>query len=187
MMSSHNDSFTASGSSPTSDFVYETHGNVRETKMPSLSEGTEISKELPEKKRGRPTKSCVAMTPAERKAASRLNQKQKRQDVERENLITELMKIYRSNQTHIISKVQTHRMIARDQERRYLQDLTGLSIEVLRLAFDVMRDHLDTYGRSAKERMSGGTGALELGEMEAARVGKLLGCRVRPEGAGPDS
>src|SRR5438094_122342 len=43
------------------------------------------------RKRGRPPKNTVAMTPAERKAASRTNQKAKQDDVERRKLIAEIL------------------------------------------------------------------------------------------------
>jgi hypothetical protein len=77
--------------------------------------GTEATKERPAKKRGRPPKNAVAMTPAERKAASRLNRKQKEQDAEREDLIAALIK-----------------QADFSKEKLYLQDLMELSIEELR-------------------------------------------------------
>ena len=179
---------------------------------------------LPEKKKhGRPPKNAVAMTPAERKAASRANQKQKEQDAERadliaalikqadmsegvekrwylrdlmelsiedlrerKNLIAELMEIYRSRQAHVIGKAEKHRRIARQQERQHLRDLTGLSIEDLRLALKGLSDLPDTRGRLANERMSGQTGMPEIERIAAARERNAHGRRVEPKGAGPD-
>jgi hypothetical protein len=79
---------------------------------------TETIEQRPVKKRGRPPKNAVAMTPAERKAASRANQIQKEQDAERENLIAALIK-----QADIIEGVE---------KRWHLRNVMGLSIEELR-------------------------------------------------------
>jgi len=163
------------------------------------------------------------MTPAERKAASRLNRRQKEQDAEREdliaalikqadfskgeekwylqdlmelsieelrehkNLIAALMEIYRGKQAHIVSKVEEHRRIARRQERHHLQELTGLSIEDLRLALEGVSDLPDTRGRLANERRSGKTGMPEIERIAAARSRNAHGRRVLPRGPGPDS
>src|SRR6266581_154124 len=88
----------------------------------------------PEPKRGRPPKHDVAMTPAERKAASRANQKAKLEDAERRNLIAKIVKIYRRQQADIIwDPKRPH--LAQDQEaakhhreRIYLQQLLTLSV-----------------------------------------------------------
>ena len=52
-------------------------------------------------KRGPKPKFGVTMTPAQRKALSRENQKTKLQDAERRKLTTELMKVYRRQQSKV--------------------------------------------------------------------------------------
>jgi hypothetical protein len=78
----------------------------------------ETTTERRKKKRGRPPKNAVAMTQAERKAASRMNLKQKQQDAEREDLIAALIK--QADLKEGIVKTL------------YLRDLNELSIEELR-------------------------------------------------------
>ena len=151
-------------------------------------EGTETIERNTANKRGRPSKNAIAMTPAERKAASRRNRKEKAQSAEREDLIAaqvrkacvgegkvkrwyqekltqlsieelgergdliaKLMEIYRSKQAHIISKAEEPRRRARQNEIRYLRDLTELSIEELQLTFEGVR-HSDIHGRLPIER-----------------------------------
>lgn len=200
------------------DFVVENHGSIF-----LLQPQNEQAAEPPARKRGRPPKNGVAMTPAERKAASRADQKQKQQDAERErliaalmkqadlgegivktwllqdlmresieelrerkNLISALMRFYRSEQAHITSKVEEHRRVARQQEKLHLRALTEMSIEDLRVTFNGVSDRPDVLGRLPNERMSGHTGMEELERIAAARVRDAYGRRVRPEGAGPD-
>lgn len=150
-------------------------------------QGTEGAEEAPKRKRGRPPRNAVAMTAAERKAASRMNQKQKEQDAERKDLIAALMDIYRSQQAHIISKVAEHHRIARTHEVQHLRELNYLSIDKLRLALEGLSDFSDTRGRLTNERRSGETGAPELERIVAARERNARGRRVGPGGAGPDS
>lgn len=184
---------------------------------------TETIDQRPAKKRGRPPRNAAAMTPAERKAASRANQKRKEQDAERKhliaalmkqadlsegidttlhlrelmkhsieelrerkNLIAELMEIYRSKEAHVIGKAEKYRRIGRQQERQHLRDLTGLSIEELRVTLKGVNDPLDTRGRLPNERRSGETGMKELQRIAAARVRDAYGRKVRPKGRGPD-
>lgn len=199
--------------------AFETSGT-----SPASGAGPDFScKDHVAKKRGRPPKNGAAMTSAERKAASRMNRKQKEQDAEREDLIAALikqadmgdgilkrwylrdlmalsieelrehksliaalMKIYRSRQGRIISKVQERRRSARDEERQHLRDLTGLSIEELRLTLEALSDP-DTRGRLAIETMSGATGMTEIERIAAAGQRSAHGRRVAPKGAGPDS
>src|SRR5690349_7646689 len=66
------------------------------------------------KKRGRPPKHDVAMTPAERKAASRRNQNAKQDDAERRKLVSELMQIYRRQQGDFV--LDAKRPLAQDQK-----------------------------------------------------------------------
>lgn len=208
---------------PSSPLVHKESSTVQEA--PHSGPATETAGVIspPVKKRGRPLKNGVAMTPAERKAASRANQKRKEQDAEREHLIaalmkqadfsegidktwhlrelmkqsiedlrerkdliSALMKIYRSEQGHIISRVEEHRRSARQQEKLYLRNLTGLSIEDLRVTWNGVSNPLDTRGRLPNERMSGQTGTEQLERIAAARVRNAYGRRVRAEGAGPD-
>src|SRR5260221_138793 len=86
-----------------------------------------LSPDEPRAKPGRPPKYGVAMTLAERKAASRANQKIKLEDRERRTLITKLMKIYRQQQSSIVhdthrpKAVEERRRSARAQQRQYLE------------------------------------------------------------------
>jgi hypothetical protein len=122
--------------------------------------GTETTDELPKKKRGRPPKNAAAMTPAERKAASRMNRKQKEQDAEREKIITTLMKMY--------------------GRPRQEFELRNVSTEALRMSLE--STPVETRGRLPGERQT------EEKKLERIAVAsKVPGRRVRPSGAGPDS
>jgi len=162
------------------------------------------------KKRGRPPKYGVAMTPAERKAASRLNQEQKQQDAERRNLISSLMKIFTRQELRIVDdpkrrdKVEERRNTARQQQRVYLADLNQLSVKELRLAIEGKKTP-DTRGRLHGERS--GEDKRSMGQSEIEQIiaaqqhdsslfdgpdveqDPLLaaGFKVRLEGAAPDS
>jgi hypothetical protein len=92
---------------------------------------TETTEELPKKKRGRPPRNVVAMTPAERKAASRLNRKQKEQDAEREGLISALIQ-----QVDFWDEVE---------KGRYLRDFMKLSIEELRERKNLIAELMEIY------------------------------------------
>jgi AT-hook transcription factor len=127
--------------------------------------GTETAKELPEKKRGRPPKNAVAMTTAERKAASRANQKQKEENAEREEIITALAKMYSLS------------------DRRLLQELLDRYHEPTeKLRESLESTPVDTRGRLPGERQ---TKENILERLAAAKL--RSGRRVRPRGAGPDS
>jgi len=120
--------------------------------------GTETIEQRPAKKRGRPPKNDVAMTPAERKAASRTNQKQKEQDAEREEIITTLIKMYGG--------------------RLRESELRDVPTEKLRLSLE--STPVETRGRLPGERQ---TGEKILEGIAAAR--KRGGRRVGPSGEGP--
>jgi hypothetical protein len=124
----------------------------------------ETAKELPKKKRGRPPKNAVAMTPAERKAASRMNRKQKEQDAERERIITALAEMYRLS------------------DRRSLQqqlDFSGVPTEKLRESLE--NTPVEFRGRLWGERQTKEK-TLERLAVEKERGGR----RVGPKGRGPD-
>jgi hypothetical protein len=111
------------------------------------------------KKMGRPPRLGVAMTPAERKAASRLNRKQKEQDAERRRLIAELMKIYRRQQSRIVIDARkTHKKwedahkAARQHERQHLDELTQMSLAGLQSVLGIQTRTPDTHGRLHNER-----------------------------------
>jgi hypothetical protein len=81
-------------------------------------EGTETIERNTANKRGRPPKNTIAMTPAERKAASRRNRKEKEQSAEREDLIA----------AHVREACLGEGII----KRWLLKKLMALSIEELR-------------------------------------------------------
>jgi hypothetical protein len=101
---------------------------------------TETTKERPEKKRGRPPKNAVAMTPAERKAASRMNRKQKEHDAEREDLIAAL-----------IEQADLGEGIVKTW---YLRDLKALSIQELREHKNLIAALMEIY-RSKQAHLIG--------------------------------
>jgi hypothetical protein len=103
------------------------------------------------------------MTPAERKALSRANKKQKLKDRQRRDLIAKLMTIYKRQQSDVIV-IRHDRAGAEDrrgQDRalrsQYLSSLIQLSLDELRLALDVQTEIPDSHGRSRDEAMTGGT------------------------------
>jgi len=93
--------------------------------------GTKTVKERPEKKRGRPPKNAVAMTPAERQAASRMNRKRQEQDAEREELIDALME-----QVSVRGEFD---------KKWYLRDFMKQSIEELRERKNLLAALLEIY------------------------------------------
>jgi hypothetical protein len=139
-MSSHSDSFVASGNSP-----------------------THFGKISPEKKRGRPPKNAVSMTPAESKAASRANQKQKERDAEREEMIIALAKMYRlpDRDRHLLRRQA-------DSAERLRESLESTPVETRGRLPGERQTTESTLERIAEAKMRGGR-------------------RVRPRGAGPDS
>ena len=160
---------------------------------------------------GRPPILGTAMTPAERKALSRANQKTKLEDAERRKIVAELMNIYRRQQADIVEgkdKKATleRRGAARVQERQYLNNLLELPLEKLKLALETQKQTPDSHGRLHNERSGEDKrkhGQSEMERLLAARQSvssnfvinddmetiKLMsaGSKVKPEGAGPDS
>jgi hypothetical protein len=110
------------------------------------------------KRRGRPSKFGSAMTPAERKATSRANQKAREDDVERKKLVAELMKIYNRQQSDLVvddedsKATEERRRVIREQERRYHDDLMQLSLTHLRATLYVQQETPDSHGRLHNER-----------------------------------
>lgn len=102
--------------------------------------GEETTKDRPEKKRGRPSKNAVAMTPAERKAASRMNRKRKEQDAEREGLIATLM--------------ESADLTSGFDKRWYLRNLTKQSIEELRERKTLIAELMEIYGSNQAQIIS---------------------------------
>lgn len=166
------------------------------------------------KRRGRPPKFGIAMTAAERKAASRAWKKEKQQDAERRNLIAELMNIYRRQQAMIISdknRKATEERIkgAGEQRRQYLNDLEHLNLTTLQVLLKTEKETPDSHGRLHNERSGEAEHSTDQSEMEtiiaarqhdtslfevddpeaATEEAKQMaaGFRVRPQGAGPDT
>jgi hypothetical protein len=127
--------------------------------------GTETTKERPEKKRGRPSKNAVAMTPAERKAASRANQKQKEQDAERERIVTALVKMYKL-----------------PNGRSLLQEVDFSSVPTEKLRESLEDTPVEFRGRLWGEQQTKEK-TLERIAVEKERGGR----RVKPKGRGPNS
>ena len=94
-------------------------------------EGTETIEQNTANKRGRPPKNTIAMTPAERKAASRRNQKEKEQNAEREDLIAEQVRKACVGEGMV--------------KRWYQQKLMQLSIEELRERGDLIATLMEIY------------------------------------------
>jgi len=150
----------------------------------------------------------VAMTDAERKAKSRAGQQSAEIAGERQNIIKQLMEIYRRQQSDILDdpkrpkQVARYQETARNHERSYLAGLNKLSIAELKLALEVAQAP-DTHGRLHNERS--GEGKREYGQSEIERIlgarqhdsslfdGEVeqdpllaAGFKVKPENAGPD-
>jgi hypothetical protein len=152
------------------------------------------------KKRGRPPKSGVAMTPAERKAASRLNLEQTKQDKERRDLIARLVKIYDRQALHVTvtghdrdaeSRAEDRRASDRIQRRQYLENLKLLTLSELKLTAEG-KNVPDSRGRLPGEMKSGGHGSRELGNILDAELKDMGGpdsiaTPVKPEGRSPDN
>jgi hypothetical protein len=94
-------------------------------------EDMEIIEEHTAKKRGRPQKNAIAMTPAERKAASRSNRKQKEQNAERQDLIAALVR-----------KADFGEGV---EKKWYLENLMELSIAELREHKDLIAALMEIY------------------------------------------
>jgi hypothetical protein len=117
------------------------------------------------KRRGRPPKNAIAMTPAERKAASRANQKRNEQDAEREKIITALRKMYRLPGGHSLLRES---------------DLSHVPTEKLRESLE--SKPVEIRGRLWGERPT------EEKRLERLAMAKIWGGRrVGPKGRGPDS
>jgi hypothetical protein len=160
---------------------------------------------------GRPPKHGVAMTAAQRKAASRAGQKQKQDDAECRKLIADLMKVYRRQQAHIVLDPKHPRLraweaartTARQQERQYLNQLHAMSQSELESLAQTQGDTPDSLGRLHGERSGEGqqiNGQSEIERLFAAKQHdssnfededqdpKLAaGFKVKPEGCAPDS
>ena len=159
-MSSHADSFVASGNSPAAlEERLATTVEPFSVVQGSDSEGQTVNGQ-PRKRRGRPARNGIPRTDAERKAASRQNQKQKLQDAERHRTITALKRMY---WPHLPES-----------------ELRGISTEQLRLYLE--DKPVDTRGRLPGEHQTPESGL----EYFAALLGRC-GRRVRPRGVGPDS
>src|SRR6266404_6840547 len=104
------------------------------------------------KKRGRPPKHGTAMTPAERKVASRASQKAKQDDAERRNLIAEIVKIVRRN---LAGPGDVGRNSTVTANRNYVRilhdDLFHLSIDKLQMSLEALKLP-DSRGRLHNER-----------------------------------
>jgi len=124
-------------------------------------------------KRGPKPKFGVTMTPAQRKALSRENQKTKLQDAERRKLIVELMKIYRRQQSSVKKTknkkaVEQQHEATRTQRRQYLDGLSQLSLAELQLALQVQKQTPDLHGRLHNE--SSGEDKRMFGMSEIERI-----------------
>ena len=119
--------------------------------------------QCPARKRGRPPKNTVAMTPAERKAASRANQKQKERDAKREEMIIALAMMYRLP----------------DRDRHLLRRQADST--------EKLRESLETTPVETRGRLPGERQTKENMLERFAEANKRGGRRVRPRGAGPDS
>lgn len=166
------------------------------------------------KRRGRPPKHGVAMTAAERKAASRAWQKEEQQDAERRKLVAELLIIEKRNLAkpggETITELGKDRI--RSANRQYLQtlhdNLLHQSIDALRKSLKALEELPDSHGRLHNERSGEAersmgqsemekldnarrhdTGLFEVDDPEAAtQEAKQMaaGFQVTPQGAGPD-
>src|SRR6266404_5665394 len=153
----------------------------------------------PAKKVGRPTKSGVTMTPAERKAASRQGQKAKQDDLERRNLIAKLVRIYDRQVSDVIvvpgyinaeAIAEDRRGRDRVQKRQYLEELKSLTLEGLKLAAEG-KNIPDTRGRLPGELKSGGVDSNKLGTILDVALKEMSGpdsivTSVKPDGSGSD-
>src|SRR5882724_4786512 len=143
----------------------------------------------------------IAMTPAERQRQSRANRRAKQDDAERRNLIAELMKIYRRQQSDSLSSV-AFAVVDRKQRAQYHKDLKGLSVAELRVAMEGKQTP-DSHGRlhderSGEKERTGGQSEIEkiLGakqhdssyfEDEDQDPSMAAGFRVNPVGTAPES
>lgn len=163
------------------------------------------------KKMGRPPKGDSAMTAAERKAASRRNQKSTAEDVERRTLIARLMKIFRRQESSVFETDYGESVIKRRAQRnaeriQYEAEIDGLSLEELRIALEG-KSTPDSHGRLELETKSGGLsnekvlnmreaglrgqgGKVTVESKEAGLYGEDSGARYatasKPDGVGPD-
>jgi hypothetical protein len=150
-------------------------------------------------KRGRPPKSGVAMTLKERKASSRMNQKAKKEDAERRNLIAKLVKIYDRQVSDVIvvpgyinaeAIAEDRRGRDRVQKRQYLKELKSLTLEELKLTVEG-KNIPDTRGRLPGELKSGGVDSNKLGTILDVALKEMGGpdsivTSVKPDGSGSD-
>lgn len=146
-------------------------------------------------KPGRPPLHGVAMTAAERTAASRAKRKAKLDDAERRGLIAKLMKIYNRQESDVVRDPKHPRpqleaeqqATIRQQRSQYLSALKSMTLEQLRIAFDG-KSLSDQHGRLPNERSGEGPrkfGQSEIEQIESARQWNTG--KVKPEGAGPES
>lgn len=179
-----------------------------------LTELNELPVSAP-KRRGRPSKFGVAMTVAERKAASRAWQKEKQQDAERREIVAEILIIARRN----LSKPGGDNITVLGEQRiesanrEYLkslhENLLHQSVDDLRKSLQALKEHVDSHGRLHGERSGEAEQSMGQSEMETLDAARrhdtglfevddpevataeakqmAAGFRVKPEGAGPDT
>lgn len=129
------------------------------------------------KRRGRPPKFGVAMTVAERQAASRAWRKEKHQDVERRNLVAEILKIYRRELSWAGGAITVEReskiyKANKHHLRSLHNELLNLSIEELQAVLDTKKNNPDSEGRLHNERS--GQGPQKHGQTEIERILGLI-------------
>ena len=156
---------------------------VEETSVAVIPEELPTVEAVP--RRGRPAKYGVAMSRAEQ-------QRRKREEKARRNLIAKLLRIYRRMQATPYarsSKGDTAFVAAceqiRRQQRRYFEELNELPLPELRRLLDVWTETPDSHGRLHGET-SGGYGEGKITEVAEAERAAEDGTRtVKPEGHDP--
>ncbi len=142
---------------------------------------------------GAPPKHGVAMTPAERQAASRADRKAKQDAAEREKLITELTEIYDRQVSKVIvvgqdrdaeKRAEDRRGDDRIKRRQYLDELNNMSLEELRLATEG-KETPDSRGTLPGET-TGGFDGTKVEKIIEADVRATTGGQVKPDGRGSD-
>jgi hypothetical protein len=153
------------------------------------------------------------MTPAERKTASRANQKAKQEDAERRNLVAEMLRIIRRNQSApggdiTVVREQDIKAANRKFIRALHADLLRLSVDKLRESLEALKSLPDSRGRLHNERSGEAERSMGQSEMERILAGMqhnsslfetgdedadiqdpkmARGFQFHPDGSGPDS